>query len=456
MKPIILFTLFLFISNILISQTTIPEGEVSGNWTKAESPFLIEGHIHIPVDSTLIIEPGVEVIFQGQFELNIYGIIKAIGMQEDSILFTINDTTNFSQLDNYNTGWRGIKISHEEQPIDSCMMKYCIIEYVCPYEDPDPVNQGALWNQFGGPIEKLVFENSWIRNNKAGVYCWSGKFYLINNIMSNNMARAYSCYDNKGTVYGNIISSNKYNTETNSGGGISSANYHTFINNTICFNEADYGGGLYISDDGGDVEFYNCIIYGNEAISGEGTLAYYYWCYASFYNCVLDGNVYVSGIDTTWAEYYTNYQDIFADVSSGIYSLSPNSMAIDSGENEVYIVNTLFEHPEYDILGNPRIVNGRIDIGAIETSISHSIIDQNKQDLSIYPNPTSGSIQVDLSSFQSNEIELSIIDMGGKTLSASIYENKIIQLNISPLKRGAYLLYIKAEKSIKSQLIIKE
>lgn len=122
----------------------------------------------------------------------------------------------------------------------------------------------------------------------------------------------------------------------------------------------------------------------------------------------------------------------------------------------MYIGYTLFEHPEYDILGNTRIVNGRIDIGAIETSITHSINDQNKQDLSIYPNPTLGSIQVDLSSFQSNEIELSIIDMGGRTLSTSTYRNKIIHLDISALERGAYLLYIKAEKSIKSQMIIKE
>ena len=47
------------------SQTIIPGGYVSGMWTAANSPFQIYGDITLHTDSTLTIEPGVEIIFQG-------------------------------------------------------------------------------------------------------------------------------------------------------------------------------------------------------------------------------------------------------------------------------------------------------------------------------------------------------------------------------------------------------
>ena len=47
------------------AQTSIPGGNVSGFWALAGSPYYIQGSIVIPNDSTLTIEPGVTVNFQG-------------------------------------------------------------------------------------------------------------------------------------------------------------------------------------------------------------------------------------------------------------------------------------------------------------------------------------------------------------------------------------------------------
>ena len=63
----ILVTLICVITAILIAsaQTTIPGGYVSGTWEESGSPYLIEGEVTVHSDSTLNIEPGVEVNFNG-------------------------------------------------------------------------------------------------------------------------------------------------------------------------------------------------------------------------------------------------------------------------------------------------------------------------------------------------------------------------------------------------------
>ena len=62
--------LFIFLWGIFTiyevsADTIVPGGYVSGTWTAAGSPYLVQGDITVHADSTLNIEPGVEVNFQG-------------------------------------------------------------------------------------------------------------------------------------------------------------------------------------------------------------------------------------------------------------------------------------------------------------------------------------------------------------------------------------------------------
>jgi hypothetical protein len=68
---IILLSSFV-ITNISFAQTHIPYGDVSGTWTIEGSPYIIDGHISVPIDSTLVIEPGVNIFFpeQNHFRVN--------------------------------------------------------------------------------------------------------------------------------------------------------------------------------------------------------------------------------------------------------------------------------------------------------------------------------------------------------------------------------------------------
>ena len=98
MKNLIFIFILIFCSTFLFAQTTIPGGDVSGTWEISGSPYLIEGEITIPDGETLAIDPGVLVEFQGHYKFNVQGRILAEGTEQDSIFFTIADTTGFSNF----------------------------------------------------------------------------------------------------------------------------------------------------------------------------------------------------------------------------------------------------------------------------------------------------------------------------------------------------------------------
>jgi hypothetical protein len=70
--------------SISLAQSTIDNsyfssGLSSYQWDIAGSPYYIVDDIEIMFGSDLIIDPGVQVIFQGHFKLDVKGSIHAIG-----------------------------------------------------------------------------------------------------------------------------------------------------------------------------------------------------------------------------------------------------------------------------------------------------------------------------------------------------------------------------------------
>ena len=122
MKKIFLVICAVFSINTfnIVAQTSVPAGAVKGLWTLSGSPYLIQGNILIVKDSTLIIEPGVTVEFQGYYKLNVQGRLLAIGATADTITFTAANTTN---------GWKGIRFDNTHSANDTSKIMYCKIEY---------------------------------------------------------------------------------------------------------------------------------------------------------------------------------------------------------------------------------------------------------------------------------------------------------------------------------------
>ena len=70
MKTKLFLIIAICLSFAVYSQTIIPAGPIYGTWTLAGSPYLIEGETTIPNDSTLTIEPGVLVEWQGSYTMH--------------------------------------------------------------------------------------------------------------------------------------------------------------------------------------------------------------------------------------------------------------------------------------------------------------------------------------------------------------------------------------------------
>lgn len=67
---ILLFNILL-ISYSASSQTLIPANTpVRGTLTKSASPYYVKGNVFVPKDSTLIIEPGVQIRFDGKYYIS--------------------------------------------------------------------------------------------------------------------------------------------------------------------------------------------------------------------------------------------------------------------------------------------------------------------------------------------------------------------------------------------------
>jgi hypothetical protein len=298
---IILIQGFLFLS---FAQTNIPPGNVYGTWGINGSPYNIQGDITIPDDSTLIIEPGVLIEFQGYFALNVQGRLLAVGTETSKITFTINDTTGFHNPDNTLGGWNGIQFIDTPAGNDTSKIIYCTLQFGKAVGSSPPDNAGGAI--FISTFSKVLISNCLIRYNSAGgsdspsgggLGLHFANITLVENEISHNRAwdgGGIKIWDSEPLFRGNLIVSNEADE---GGGGIwigglsnSEFNYDIISKNIaggngggiICWqttittlnsvnvfdNLANWGGGLGVI--GCEMQITNSNINNNAAISLAG------------------------------------------------------------------------------------------------------------------------------------------------------------------------------------------
>jgi hypothetical protein len=188
-----LWAFLLFSSAATHAQTNIPPGPVFGTWTESGSPYLIQGEITIPADSTLTIQPGVDVVFQGHYKFIVHGYLRALGTETDSILFTAADTT---------IGWHGIRFTDS---LDSSHLSYCNIQYGSAVGSGEDNNGGGLYVFNSNPvIQHCTLSHNFAYGAGGGVYIYSSNPIiadcLFNRDISNQPGGGILCYQSNAEI----------------------------------------------------------------------------------------------------------------------------------------------------------------------------------------------------------------------------------------------------------------
>ena len=244
MKPLIRIVsafMYVILTASAFGETDIPGGDVSGTWSSAGSPYLIQGDITIPAGQALAIDPGVEVVFQDHYKLSVYGTLDAVGTAQDSISFTAAESME----------WHGIRI---QEGAVGTQLTYCVIERGAA--------TGVGSDQRGG-----------------GIYCVSSGAAITHCRIANNRA-----VSDGGGIYaimqleGSLVISDctiSDNTSGLAGGGIYYMGPQFVLTRcTVSGNESnDKGGGVYCFIwIHGSVEITDCDLLANSAGQGGGGL----------------------------------------------------------------------------------------------------------------------------------------------------------------------------------------
>ncbi|NQV18558.1 MAG: T9SS type A sorting domain-containing protein [Armatimonadetes bacterium] len=200
---------FLIITIFLHSETIIPDGTfISGIWTQADSPYIIEGEAVIHEDSTLTIEPGVIVNFHTgtvsnytypDFDLGflqVNGELLAVGNDTEPITFTRNEDEGY---------WGIIYFSETANP--NSKLSYCIIEhgYWITYLNDDHFLNGVVSLYYSN----IVIDHCQIsNNNKNALFCISSSPLLTNNTFANNELFSICCFSSYPIVVNSIFFGN--------------------------------------------------------------------------------------------------------------------------------------------------------------------------------------------------------------------------------------------------------
>jgi hypothetical protein len=510
------FLLLLIFSQIesryTYAQTNIPVGDVSGTWTIANSPYYVNGEITIPNDSTLTIEPGVEVIFTGHYKFNVQGRLLAIGTETDTIVFTINDTTGFHNLTIPDGGWHGIRFIDTPPTNDSSKIVYCKLQY-------GKANTGSgYYDRFGGAIctniNKLLVSHCIFRNNitystdiyttsggainifsnptiefceftenksswGAAICIWGSNIHPLikNNYFHHNIGHGtidVGSWDGSNTsplLINNVIANNHSNgCATPDGHGIlhfsNGGGKTVLINNTIVNNTCDGpGGAIFTNYASATPLLINNIIYGNTPAQVRFNVS----SGLDFYNCLIEGGR--EGF--TGAAFTGDYENcVDADplfVSSNDYHLQDISPCIGAGIDSIQIGTLWYNCPPNCYYGNirPNPVGSMPDIGACESELGNPTdikeelnqlptkftLEQN------YPNPFNPTTTIKYSVPKLSFVTLKIYDVLGSGVESLVNEEKPagtyeLIWNAANLSSGVYFYQLKAGSYVETKKMI--
>ncbi|RKY11135.1 MAG: hypothetical protein DRP82_07815 [Planctomycetota bacterium] len=261
----------------------------------------------------------------------------------------------------------------------------------CVFSGNDADKGGAIAcaNTSNPSIIDCTFDGNNASTDGGAIYCESSSPNITNCTFSGNSAvngGGVYCYDSSNPSITNCVFSSNSATF---GGAIYCEKISAPIMTNCLFsgNSASSEGGVILCWESGSPSIINCTFSGNSAGRYAGVIS----CYdtnPTFSNCILWGNSALLGGDEIHADSgstitlnyccaaksgYSGSGTIddsnncihddpqFVDPANGDYHLKDTSPCIDAGDNSLVPSGV-----DKDLDGNPRIVNGTVDIGAYE------------------------------------------------------------------------------------------
>ena len=452
----ITFLLSLFIGIIFLSsaQTTIPDGSnISGLWTPANNPYIIEGEAIIQAGETLTISPGVIVEFQTgtnfdysdpNFDAGIIiveGNLIAGGSADYPVTFTRNGNSgNWGQIF-FNSSQGNIfsycnfEYGYRITNIESLMFSHGVLTFLSSFANIANCNFSNNAKACIACYESLVnFSTNNLINNNSGIYSQQAdSSNFANNFIYDNTEYGIFCSDED--THSNYANNLIYNSGF-SGIFCGDNSRSNFANNTIV-NNAEYG--LFV--DNANPNLTNMIFWNN----ADGAIS------------AIGGN-----IDITHSLFQgtsgdlpaqVNYQlcifddPLFVNSASNNYQLQITSPCINEGTPDT----THLHIPVIDLAGNPRIYEDPsvehdiIDMGAYENQGTTDIseLDGSHFRLSNYPNPFTSQTIISFDIPKNQNAKLIIYDLKGNSIKECDISNKK-QITWKPenLKSGLYFCEI--------------
>lgn len=275
-------TLLLLIIQTNVAQTIVPEGEVTGFWQISESPFIIGGNIVVPEGGKLTIDPGVEVLFSGPYNLEVYGRMDATGTVEDSIRFSMTDTTGFSTSEY--EGWVGMAFMNmsgamqEPSLLDYAMVEFSAYNAINCYNSSLLIRNSKLQYNKGYGLylvdaTDIIIENTLLSyNHSGGLYSQSSAPLMSDFVVSHNNGTGImvvgSVFNNSQAIFQHGLITNNHTSSSGGGVYVGMEAYISMSDVSILSNTAFMGGG--INCDMGGFELDNSNVSFNVAEYGGG------------------------------------------------------------------------------------------------------------------------------------------------------------------------------------------
>ena len=296
---LLIITSFILLTSPVFSQTIYVSGDITTNTTWTADTVKITGDVSVNSTVTLTINPGTYIEFQGYFHLYVLGRILAVANNNDSITFTINDTTGYVLNTSSAGGWGGISLQTSANT-DTSLFCYCNFEFckntaINSWKKKTRIENNTFNNNWDGlnffqvnysvvrfnTIKNclgiaikcdsnylVIISNNFLYKNALGIYalssaeiennkisyCQSGieifnnNSTVIHNEIKNNVS-GITLRESNSFISENIISNNTSVNSSTSGGIFCQGSSPVISNNEISNNTSAGGAGIFVTSE---------------------------------------------------------------------------------------------------------------------------------------------------------------------------------------------------------------